>query len=145
VTERKLTGNAIEQARKSLREGGIPIGFALACEGKLLSAGHNRRVQDNDRIAHAELVACEMPDGLAVFSDTVLFSTLIPCYLCAGAVVQFGIRKIIVGDRRTLAGVADFMRSHGAKLIDLDLQECAEMMTNFMAEHPQLWDEDIGR
>ena len=138
-------GNAIEQMRKSLREGGIPIGSALAREREPLAVGHNKRVQDNDPIAHAGIGCLRNAGRLGSFRDTVLFSTLIPCSLCADAVVQFGIRKIIIGDSRTFAGVAGFMRSHGAKLIDLDLQECAEMITNFIAEHPQLWDEDIGR
>ena len=138
-------GNAIEQARKSLREGGIPIGSALAREREPLAVGHNKRVQDNDPIAHAGIGCLRNAGRLGSFRDTVLFSTLIPCSLCAGAVVQFGIRKIIVGDSRTFAGVADFMRNYGVEVNDLDLQECAEMMTNFIAEHPQLWDEDIGR
>ena len=138
-------GNAIEQARKSLREGGIPIGSALAREGEPLAVGHNKRVQDNDPIAHAEIDCLRNAGRLGSFRDTVLFSTLIPCYLCTGAVVQFGVRKVIVSDSRTFAGGADFMRNYGVKVNDLDLQECAEMMTNFIAEHPQLWDEDIGR
>jgi cytosine/creatinine deaminase len=122
-------GNAIEQARKSLREGGIPIGSALAREGEPVAPGHNKRVQ------HAEIDCRQNAGRLGSFRDTVLFSMLIPCSLCACAVVQFGICKVIVGDSRTFAGVADFMCRHGVEVIDLDLQECAEMITNFIAEH----------
>jgi cytosine/creatinine deaminase len=110
-----------------------------------VAPGHNKRVQVNDPIAHAGIGYLRNAGRFGSFPDIVLFSTLIPCSLCAGAVVRFGISKVVVGDSRTFAGVVDSMRSHGAKLIDLDLQECAEMMTNFIAAHPQLWDEDIGR
>ena len=104
-----------------------------------------QRVQDSDPIAYAGIGCLRNAGRLGSFRDTVLFSTLIPCCLCAGAVGQFGIRKVIIGDSRTFAGVAGFMRSYGAKLIDLDLQECTEMMTQFIAANPQLWGEDIGR
>ncbi len=99
-------------------------------------------MQDNDPIAHAEIGCLRNAGRLGSFRDTVLLSTLIPCYLCAGAVVQFEVRKVIVRDSRTFAGVADFMRNYGVEVNDLDLQECAEMMTNFIAEHRQLWDEE---
>ena len=102
-------------------------------------------MQDNDPIAHAEIDCLQNAGRLGSFRDIVLFSTLIPCYLCADAVVQFGIRKVIAGDSRTFAGVADFMHNYGVEPFDLDLQECAEMMTNVIAAHPQRWDEDIGR
>jgi len=138
-------GNAIEQVAKEFARRRDPDRSRAGTRGRTPGRGQNKRVQDNDPIAHAEIDCLRNAGRLGSFRDTVLFSTLIPCSLCAGAVVQFGVRKVIVGDSRTFAGVAGFMRSHGAKLIDLDLQECAEMMTNFIAEHPQLWDEDIGR
>ena len=136
---------AIAQARKSQSEGGIPIGSALACAGKLIAVGHNKRMQNNDPITHAEIDCLRNAGRLGSFRDTVIYSTLMPCYLCAGAVVQFGIRKVIVGESRTFAGAVDFMRSHGVDVIDLDLPECVEMMQNFIAANPQLWNEDIGR
>ena len=135
---------AIAQARKSRDEGGIPIGSALAREGKLVAVGHNKRVQENDPVTHAEIDCLRNAGRLGSFRDTVLYSTLMPCYLCAGAVVQFGIKKVIIGESRTFAGAVDLMRSHGVEVIDLDLPECVEMMTKFIAEHPQLWNEDIG-
>lgn len=136
---------AIAQARKSLAEGGIPIGSALVLDNKLVAVGHNKRVQENDPVTHAEIDCLRQAGRTGGFQQTVLYSTLMPCYLCAGAVVQFGIKKVIAGESRTFAGASDFMRSHGVEIIDLDLAECVEMMRNFIAEHPALWNEDIGR
>lgn len=135
---------AIAQARKSRREGGIPIGSALVRGGKLIAVGHNKRVQESDPVTHAEIDCLRNAGRLGSFRDTVLYSTLMPCYLCAGAVVQFGIKKVIVGESRTFPGAVDFMVSHGVEVIDLDLPECVEMMQKFIAENPQLWNEDIG-
>ena len=136
---------AIAQAEKSRAEGGIPIGSALALNNKLLAVGHNQRVQKDDPVTHAEIDCLRQAGRIGSFRDTVLYSTLMPCYLCAGAVVQFGIKKVIVGESRTFAGASDFMRSHGVDVVDLDLPECVEMMRSFIAERPELWNEDIGR
>ena len=136
---------AIDQAHKSRNEGGIPIGSALVLDNRLVSVGHNQRVQKNDPITHAEIDCLRQAGRIGSFRDTVLYSTLMPCYLCAGAVVQFGIRKVIVGESRTFAGASDFMCAQGVEVIDLDLPECVEMMRSFIAERPELWNEDIGR
>jgi len=136
---------AIAQARKSRSEGGIPIGSALARAGELIAVGHNKRVQESDPVTHAEIDCLRNAGRLRSFRDTVLYSTLMPCYLCAGAVVQFGIRKVIVGESRTFAGAIDLMRSHSVEVIDLDLPECVEMMQKFIAANPVLWNEDIGK
>lgn len=135
---------AIAQARKSLSEGGIPIGSALARNGDLLAVGHNKRVQESDPVTHAEINCLRRAGRLGSFRDTVLYSTLMPCYLCSGAVVQFGIRRVVVGESRTFPGAPDFMRQHGVEVIDLDLAECVDMMTQFIAAKPELWNEDIG-
>jgi len=135
---------AIAQAKKSLSEGGIPIGSVLARDGELLAVGHNKRVQDNDPVTHAEIDCLRRAGRLGNFHNTVLYSTLMPCYLCSGAVVQFGIRKVVVGESRTFPGAPDFMREHGVEVIDLDLPECVDMMTRFIAANPELWNEDIG-
>ena len=136
---------AIDAARKSRAEGGIPIGSALVRGDKLIAVGHNERVQDSDPVTHAEIDCLRNAGRLGSFRDTVLYSTLMPCYLCAGAVVQFGIKKVIVGENRTFAGASDFMRQHGVEVIDLDLPECIQMMEEFIAKNPALWNEDIGR
>ena len=136
---------AIAEARKGLSEGGIPIGSALAREGELIAAGHNKRVQESDPVTHAEIDCLRRAGRIGSYRGTVLYSTLMPCYLCSGAVVQFGIRKVIMGESRTFRGGPDFMRSHGVEVIDLDLPECYEMMAKFIAANPELWNEDIGR
>ena len=136
---------AIAQAEKSRAEGGIPIGSALVLDDRLLAVGHNQRVQQNDPVTHAEIDCLRQAGRIGSFHGTVLYSTLMPCYLCAGAVVQFGIKKVVVGESRTFAGASDFMRSHGVEVIDLDLPECVEMMRSFIASRPELWNEDIGR
>ncbi len=145
MSETELMNAAIAQARKSLGEGGIPIGSALARGGELLAVGHNKRVQEADPVTHAEIDCLRRAGRIGSFRDTVLYSTLMPCYLCSGAVVQFGIPKVIVGESRTFPGGPEFMRSHGVEVIDLDLPECVEMMQKFIAESPALWNEDIGR
>ena len=136
---------AIAQARKSLSDGGIPIGAALARKSKLLAIGHNKRVQEGDPVTHAEIDCLRNAGRIGTFRDTVLYSTLMPCYLCSGAVVQFGIRKVIVGESRTFPGALEFMRAHGVQVIDLDLKECVAMMRKFIRKNPALWSEDIGR
>ncbi|HEY4282769.1 MAG TPA: nucleoside deaminase [Chthoniobacterales bacterium] len=136
---------AIDAAKKSRDEGGIPIGSALVRDGQLIAAGHNKRVQENDPVTHAEIDCLRNAGRIGNFRNTVLYSTLMPCYLCAGAVVQFGIKKVIVGESRTFAGASDFMRSHGVEVIDLDLPECVRMMEEFIANNPALWNEDIGK
>jgi cytosine/creatinine deaminase len=145
MSETELIQAAIAQARKSLNEGGIPIGSALARNGELIAVGHNKRVQEDDPVTHAEIDCLRNAGRIGSFRDTVLYSTLMPCYLCSGAVVQFGIPKVIVGESRTFSGASELMRNHGVEVIDLDLPECVEMMRKFIAQNPALWNEDIGR
>jgi len=135
---------AIEQARKGLSEGGIPIGSVLVKDGKIVGRGHNRRVQHGDPMAHAEINCLQQAGRIGSYRDTVLYSTLMPCFLCAGAVVQFGIRRVVVGENTTFAGTGEFMRSQGVEVINLQDEECIEMMQKFIAENPKLWNEDIG-
>jgi len=135
---------AIDQAKKSLAEGGIPIGAALARGKKLIATGHNKRVQDNDPVTHAETDCLRNAGRLGSFRGCTLYSTLMPCYFCAGAAVQFGIRKVVVGESRNFAGALDFMRAHGIEVIDCDLAECREMLADFIRTHRKLWNEDIG-
>jgi len=136
---------AIEEAKKGLREGGIPIGSVLVKDAKIIGRGHNRRVQEKDPIKHAEIDCLYNAGRVGSYRGTVLYSTLMPCYLCAGAVVQFGIGKVIAGESRTFPGARDFMESHGVKVIDLSLEECRLMMEEFIRKNPALWAEDIGK
>lgn len=135
---------AIDEAKRSLREGGIPIGSALVKNGKIIGQGHNKRVQENDPIMHAEINCLHNAGRVGNYNETILYSTLMPCYFCAGAVVQFGIKKVIVGESATFAGAKKFMESHGIEVIDLNLDECKQLMREFIQHNPELWYEDIG-
>ncbi|MGB1540071.1 MAG: nucleoside deaminase [Rickettsiales bacterium] len=135
---------AIDEAKKGLSEGGIPIGSVLVRNGEIIGRGHNKRVQESNPVIHGE-TDCMMNAGrVGSYKDTVLYSTLMPCYFCAGMSVQFGIPKVIVGESRTFEGAPAFMREHGIEVVDLDLPECVEMMETFIRENPELWYEDIG-
>ncbi|AFV24685.1 putative cytosine deaminase [Methanolobus psychrophilus R15] len=136
---------AIDEAKKGLAEGGIPIGSVLVRNGEIVGRGHNMRVQENDPLAHAEIACLRNAGRIGKYNDTVLYSTLMPCYLCAGAAVQFGIRKVIVGEAENFQGAPDFMKEHGIEVINLDLAECKEIMKQFIKNKPDLWYEDIGK
>jgi creatinine deaminase len=143
---------AIDQAKKGLSEGGLPIGSVLVRNNEIIAAGHNRRVQHGDPMAHAEIDCLTNAGRQKTYRDTILYSTLMPCFLCTGAVIQFGIPKVIVGESVTFPGGAaktimspDFMKNNGIEVIDLHDKECIEMMTTFIHEHPELWNEDIGK
>ena len=140
----EFMADAIAQAKQGLLEGGIPIGSVLVKNGEILGQGHNKRVQDGDPVTHAEIDCLRNAGRIGNYKDTTLYSTLMPCYLCAGAVVQFGIKKVIVGESQTFAGAKEFMESHKVEVIDLDLDECKQLMSDFIYKHPQLWNEDIG-
>ncbi|WP_448525579.1 nucleoside deaminase [Parathermosynechococcus lividus] len=135
---------AIAEAKQGLQEGGIPIGSVLVQQGKIIGRGHNQRVQQGNPILHAEIDCLSNAGRIGSYADTVLYSTLMPCYLCAGAVVQFGIKKVIAGESQTFAGARAFMESHGVEVIDLNLEVCQQMMADFITQHPRLWFEDIG-
>jgi len=135
---------AVGEARQGLSEGGIPIGSVLVKGERMLGRGHNRRVQEESPVLHAEIDCLRNAGRIGSFRGTTLYSTLMPCYLCAGAVVQFNIPKVVVGESRTFAGAREFMESHGVEVVDLDLDECVAMMEAFIAARPDLWNEDIG-
>jgi cytosine deaminase len=136
---------AIFQAKQGRQEGGIPIGSVLVKDGKIVGQGHNKRVQDGDPVTHAEIDCLRNAGRIGNYRGTILYSTLMPCYLCAGAVVQFGIKKVIAGESKTFPGAKEFMVSHGVEVVDLNLDECEQMMREFITTNPELWNEDIGR
>ena len=119
---------AIKMAKKGLGEGGIPIGSVLVRDGEIIGRGHNQRVQKGDPMAHAEIDCLQNAGRLSSYKDTILYSTLMPCFLCSGAVVQFGIKRIIVGESRSFPGGQEFMREYGVMILDLDIPECVNMM-----------------
>jgi len=140
----KFMDAAIAQAKKGWSEGGIPIGSVLVKEGSICGEGHNQRVQQGDPMAHAEIDCLRNAGRIGSYKGATLYSTLMPCYLCAGAVVQFGIKKVIVGESTTFEGAEKFMKSHGVEVVNLQDEACIDMMRQFIEEKPELWNEDIG-
>jgi len=136
---------AIEEAKLGLQEGGIPIGSVLVLDSKIIGRGHNRRVQNNDPLAHAEIECLRNAGRIGVYTDTILFSTLMPCYLCSGAIVQLGIEKVVVGESRNFKGDIEFLKDHWVTVDDWDWEECIGLMEEFIRKNPTLWNEDIGK
>jgi len=142
--ERMLTV-AIEEARAGLAEGGIPIGAALfSRSGELISRGRNRRVQEGDPSVHAETDAFRRAGRQRSYRDKIMVTTLAPCWYCSGLVRQFRIGTVVVGESRTFSGGIDWLRENGVNVIDLDSRECRDLLTEFIARHPEVWNEDIG-
>lgn len=137
---------AIEEARKGLAEGGIPIGSVLVHHGRILGSGHNRRVQRGSAILHGEMDALENAgrQPAAVYRESVLYTTLSPCAMCTGAILLYGIPRVVVGENRTFLGEEELLRSRGVTVEVVDDAECKEMMEGFIRENPSLWNEDIG-
>jgi cytosine/creatinine deaminase len=136
---------ALEEARKGRDEGGVPIGAAMFDgEGKLLASGRNRRVQDGDPSVHGETDAFRRAGRQRTYRDKIMVTTLAPCWYCSGLIRQFGIRTLVVGESRNFSGGVDWLRSLGVKVVDLDSQECSDLLSGFIREHPEIWNEDIG-
>ncbi len=137
---------AIDEAKKGLANGGIPIGSVLVIDDQIVGRGHNRRVQKGSSILHAEMDALEDAGRLsaAEYQRSVLYSTLSPCDMCSGAALLYGIPKVIVGENATFRGPEDYVRSRGVDLTILDNAQCIELMQTFIKQHPELWNEDIG-
>ncbi|WP_216899492.1 nucleoside deaminase [Nocardia alni] len=145
ISAERLLDTAFDEARLGLSEGGIPIGAALFdSAGNLLGRGHNRRVQADDPSVHAETDAFRAAGRRRDYRDTIMVTTLSPCWYCSGLVRQFGIGAVIVGESRTFTGGHDWLAEHGVRIAVLDDQRCVDMMTRFIAERPDLWYEDIG-
>jgi len=137
---------ALEEAKKGLNDGGIPIGSVLVYRGKILGKGYNQRIQKGSCILHAEMAALENAGRQAarVYSDSILYTTLSPCSMCSGAVLLYGIPNIVIGENQNFVGAEELLRSRGVKLTVLQDQECIQMMSGFIEQNPSLWNEDIG-
>ncbi|WP_426998433.1 nucleoside deaminase [Pseudarthrobacter sp. N5] len=135
---------AFQAAQKSLSEGGIPIGAALARDGEVIAAGHNERVQHGDPIAHGEMSALRAAGRQRSYRDTILYTTLAPCAMCTGTIIQFKIPKVVVGEARTFDGEFELLRSRGVEVVVLDDLRCVDMMQSFQRDHAELWAEDIA-
>lgn len=138
---------AIAQARKSLAEGGIPIGSVLVHDGRIIGRGHNCRVQTGSAIDHSELNCLRNAGRLpaSIYRGCTIYSTLSPCPMCSGAIVLYRIPRVVVGENRTFLGAEDYMRANGIRVDVLQDEECIELMSCFILAHPQLWNEDIGQ
>ena len=134
---------AIDEARLGRSQGGIPIGSVLVRAGKIIGQGHNKRVQEDSAIKHGEMDCLTNAGRQRSYRDTVIYTTLMPCYMCAGTIVQFKIPKVMVGESRTFGESRAFLESHGVEVVDLNLQECVDMMNEFIEAEPTLWNEDI--
>ena len=137
---------AIAEARQGLAEGGIPIGSVIVHRGRIIGHGHNRRVQQGSAILHGEMDALEQAgrQPASVYRDCVLYTTLSPCAMCSGAILLYGIPRIVVGENRTFMGEAELLRSRGVRVDVLQNEECIALMRDFIASRPALWNEDIG-
>jgi len=137
---------AIEEAQKGLAEGGIPIGSVLVIDGKIVGRGHNQRVQKGSCVLHAEMDCLENAGRLSArdYRRATLYSTLSPCDMCSGTVLLYGIKKVVIGENRTFKGPEDYVRSRGVELDLRDDAQCHQLMRDFIAQQPALWNEDIG-
>ncbi len=137
---------AIDEAKKGLAEGGIPIGSVLVHDGKIIGKGHNRRIQKSSCILHGEMDALENAGRLTAttYQNSTLYTTLSPCAMCSGAIVLYGITRVIIAENQTFLGEEDWLKSKGVKLEVLQNQECIALMQSFIKEKPELWHEDIG-
>jgi cytosine deaminase len=145
ITDTAMMAVALEEAHAGYAEGGVPIGAALfGGDGTLLGRGHNRRVQDDDPSTHGETAAFRAAGRRPSYRDTIMVTTLSPCWYCSGLIMQFGIPRVVVGEARTFEGRHEWLAGHGVEVAVLDDDECAGLMTAFIRERPDLWYEDIG-
>jgi len=137
---------AIQEAKKGFEEGGIPIGSVIVHNNEIIGSGHNKRIQEGSVVLHGEMDALENAgrQKAAVYKESILYTTLSPCPMCSGAILLYGIPKIIIGENKTFMGEEELLKSKGVEVIVLNDDECIEMMTNFIKEKPKLWNEDIG-
>lgn len=143
----KFIQKAIEEAKKSLSEGGIPIGAVLVEDGDIVGRGHNRLIQDVSTILHAEMDCLENAGKLKGidYRNCVLYTTLVPCEMCTGLILLYNIPKVVVGENKTFSGPEQYMKDHGVELVNLDLEECKELITQYIQENPEIWNEEIER
>jgi len=138
---------AIEEAEKSFSEGGVPIGSVLVIDGKIVGRGHNRRVQKDSSILHAEMDCLENAGRLPAqdYKEATMYSTLSPCDMCSGAILLYGIPRVVIGENRTFQGPERYLRTRGVEVTILNNEKCVSLMTNFIKDKPELWNEDIGK
>lgn len=141
---KKFLKLALQEAEKSYKEGGLPIGAVMVENGKVVASGHNKRVQEGNPIAHGEMDCFKNAGRRSRYSDVTLYTTLSPCMMCSGTIIQFGIKKVVIGENKNFSGNIDFLKMHGVDVILLNDPDCITLMERFIREKPQLWDEDIA-
>lgn len=140
----KFMAMAFDQAQKSYDEGGLPIGAVMVENGRVLAAGHNKRVQEGDPTAHGEMDCIRQAGRRSSYKNVTLYTTLSPCMMCAGTIVQFGIKRVVIGENENFAGNIEFLENHGVEITVLDDKRCIALMARLIQEKPQLWNEDIA-
>ena len=148
-SDRKWMAEAISEAKKSRESGGIPIGSVLVSQGTIIGRGHNQRVQKNNPILHAEMVTIQDAGRIraSVYAQSTMYTSLSPCTMCAGTIVLYKIPRVVVGENRTVENLTlceDWLVEQGVEVINMDLQECVDIMNDFIKECPEVWDEDVG-
>lgn len=144
VADQRFMRDAFLQAKKSRDEGGLPIGAVMVENGSIIARGHNRRVQDDDPIAHGEMDCLRHAGRRARYDGVTMYTTLSPCMMCAGSIVQFGIPRVVIGEAQNFTGNIDFLKSHNVDVVLLNDADSIELMSQFIREKPDLWDEDIA-
>lgn len=142
--DQKFLDAAYEEAQKGLAEGGIPIGSVLVRNGEIIGRGHNRRVQKGDPILHGEMDAIQNAGRQKSYKEVTCYTTLSPCMMCTGTIIQFGIKRVVVGESKNFKGFQDVLALAGVDVHDCHDERCEHMMADFIASHPELWNEDIG-
>ncbi len=143
-TDRAFLEIAYEEAKKGYEEGGVPVGAAMSINNELLSRGHNKRVQEGDPLAHGEMDCIRHAGRRPGYKGITLYTTLSPCMMCSGTIVQFGIKRVVIGENRNFDGNIDFLRNHGVEVHVVNDQKCMDLMETFIQEKPELWNEDIA-
>lgn len=140
----KFMKAAFEEAQKGYQDGGIPIGSVLVCNDQIISRGHNRHIQEDNRLLHAEIVCLQNAKNIASFENTTMFTTLMPCFYCGGAIVQFGIQRVVSGETVHGEGSKEFLKSFGIMIEEEHTQECVDLLDLFISQHPEVWHADCG-
>lgn len=142
--DKEFMALAYDEAKRGYEEGGVPVGSVMSYKGELLAQGHNKRVQESNPIAHGEMNCIYNAGRRANYKDVTLYTTLSPCMMCSGTIVQFGIKRVIIGENKNFDGNIEFLRSRGVEVHVLHDPKCTELMDTFIREKPELWNEDIA-
>jgi cytosine/creatinine deaminase len=142
--DQRFMEDALNEAKRGFEGGGIPIGSVLVRAGRIIGAGHNQRVQNGDPIAHGEMECLKNAGRQRSYRDTIIYTTLSPCMMCTGTILQFQIPRVVIGENKTFGGNETLLRSRGVEVVVLDNEECEALMGRFIKAHPEIWQEDIG-